>query len=92
MGKKYEIHYCKNRVHYIEHKANKRLKNKAMLEYLSSGSGLSYARDRYAEYISTCRNIGQRPLSLKRYIVKLAKTFHYGKVFDTYVYVFEKEK
>lgn len=92
MKKRYEIHFCKNRVHLVEHYANKRLKNKAMFEYLSSGSGLSYARDRYAEYVLSCRNIEQRPLPLKKYIIKLAKSFHYGKVFDTYVYVFEKEK
>ena len=92
MKKRYEIHFCKNRVHTIEHYANKRLKNKTLVQYFSSGNGLSYARDRYFEYLATCRNIGQHPLSLKRYIVKLAKSFHYGKVFDTYIYVFEREK
>ena len=92
MGKRYEIHFCKNRVHTIEHHENKRLKNKALVEYFSSGNGLFYARDRYAEYVLSCRNIEQRPLPLKRYIVKLAKSFPYGKVFDTYIYVFEREK
>lgn len=88
---RYEIHYCKNKTHFIEHYPKKKNKDKALIEYFSQGIGFAYAREKHFEFVQNCAIINKKPLSLKKYIIKLAKTFHYGKVKDTYIYVFERE-